>query len=394
LKFIANILYIEWQEAVQAGISDGTLRGAVHENRSGWSFLTDPEDGRKVLIEFDSLKERYKELVKRFFGGDPYKAVWFEIIRKSAANKPEDISLLTDYKLADGRSLSQAKRDEYLTALKYINLYNYVGKKEAISLGFANRNNFITALSAFIKQEKISLPSAPVKLNAKAKQIREQGPTAIISGKFCNKNSAKLGHDEQQVILALRSKANQLNNVQIRDIYNKLAEEKGFKSVAKDTVRRIVNSNDIIIKSLREGRHTYHNAYNFSIPRERPHALSLWVSDGVVYELFYQKPDGNKTNYYARKVVYVVVDALNDYIVGYSIGDQEDIELAKRAWKDALIKTGYMPNQVKTDNFSRKELKSFFENVGVHFTPSAVGNARDKVVEQVFSQIVVEIPFK
>jgi hypothetical protein len=391
MKIINKILYVEWQEMVEAGIPESTLKDAKQFERPSWSFIQDPADARKVLVEYESLKDRYKELIKRKFEGDPYKFQYYEIIRKHAANRPEDFSALVDYRLPDERSLSAEKKDEYLTALKFINLYNYVQKEEAVKLGFANRSEFVKFLLQVVVQDKVKLPSSLVKFTIKAKQVRENGPTAIISAKFCNTNRLKTTEEQRDLILMMRARANQFNNEQIKDQYNVVAQEKEWEPVSRDTVRRIVTAGDVLIKSLREGRKEWHDKYNFIVERQRPEALSLWVGDGTPYELYYQREvikNGKKViDYYARKTVYIVIDALNDYIVGYSIADGENIEMTKLAWKDALVKAGYMPRQIKVDNFGKKQLGDFFQRVGLHFTPAAVMNARDKVVEQVFSKI-------
>lgn len=92
--------------------------------------------------------------------------------------------------------------------------------------------------------------------------------------------------------------------------------------------------------------------------------------------------------------MYFVIDAYNDYIVGYAIGDTENVELTKQAWKNACIKHNILPYQIKSDNFAKSQLEPFYKQLcykADFYTPSAIGNARDKVIERMFGQFYNEV---
>lgn len=125
----------------------------------------------------------------------------------------------------------------------------------------------------------------------------------------------------------------------------------------------------------------------------------LWVGDGTPYELFFQRSTINKkghrlVKYYERKFVYVVIDAFNDAIMGYAIGEVENVELAKLAWRNACVTRGMLPDQIKTDRFAQKELKAFYQRLALNadfYTPSEAGNARDKVIEPFFARLYDQV---
>jgi len=149
------------------------------------------------------------------------------------------------------------------------------------------------------------------------------------------------------------------------------------------------------LTSIREGFQKWRNKFDPVVHRERPSKPNLlWIGDGTPIELYYRTESTNakghiKQEYWKRKVGYLVIDAYNDAIMGLSIGDTESTELAKQAWTNACIIQGVLPYQVKTDNFSKKQLKPFYESIASSkdfYTPSAVGNARDKVIEPFFGK--------
>ena len=63
MKFVGTILYIEFKELVSTGVSGLTIRTAKAKKRASWYFIQDPDDSRKVLIEYEKLKPKYKELL-------------------------------------------------------------------------------------------------------------------------------------------------------------------------------------------------------------------------------------------------------------------------------------------------------------------------------------------
>ena len=57
MKKINEILYIEWVDLLEAGISENTLKSARLRKSPSWPFEKDPEDGRKVIIAFELFRE-------------------------------------------------------------------------------------------------------------------------------------------------------------------------------------------------------------------------------------------------------------------------------------------------------------------------------------------------
>ena len=71
MKLIENKLYIEFSELVDCGFPIGTVKSAQFRNSNSWKFIDDPDDKRKVLSEYESMKPTYKEKVIAKYG-NPY----------------------------------------------------------------------------------------------------------------------------------------------------------------------------------------------------------------------------------------------------------------------------------------------------------------------------------
>ncbi len=69
--YVDNILYIEFTEATQAGISKDTIIKAKNEGFGSWKIIKNPSDKRKVLIDYEALKPKYQQLILDTYG-NPY----------------------------------------------------------------------------------------------------------------------------------------------------------------------------------------------------------------------------------------------------------------------------------------------------------------------------------
>jgi len=71
MKIIDWVLYIEFAELADLGISGNTLRAGKARKSKEWVAINDPADRRKVLFDYDYLKAEYKQLIHSRYG-NPY----------------------------------------------------------------------------------------------------------------------------------------------------------------------------------------------------------------------------------------------------------------------------------------------------------------------------------
>lgn len=388
MKQINGKIYIQYHEAMAAGMPKGTIDSAVNRKSSSWSFIKDPDDNRRTLIEFGMLSDKYKRMIIAKYG-EPSAFIAAQEITPLLIARSVDADLILNYQY-DGKHLPPDTQADYIECCKYLYLLSnatcrYIKSKTS----FESINAFTEAVISLIKAADISLPHNYSRLKHKIKEYKENGALSVISKRFGNQNSRKLGDVQLALVAQCYAKANQFGAERIADEYNKMAIEQGWKSITAQGILYNLKKPELKQQLLgpRKGVSAFREYADFSISRIRPSRPGmLWVGDGTPFELYYQQ-DG-KT--WMRLTVYVVIDAFNDYVVGYSIGHSESNALARLAWRNACVNTGVLPEQVKTDRFGLKEMRSYYSGIvkdESYFTPSKVGNARDKVVEQFFAQI-------
>jgi hypothetical protein len=394
LKYLDDILHLEFQELVDAGVPIDTIKQAKARESAGWSFKDDPSDRRRVLIAYEPLRDKYKDMVTAKYG-DPYTYCSAQIIKPLLKSDPKDIETLDNYR-STGERLTDEHYQTYRTSCQYLAMLSMLTPQRIRAMGFRSvKDHFYPTVISLIKAEDIKLPTNIRALQRKVKQYQQDGALAVIDGRHGNDNARKINRAGQALIVELMSKHNGFTPEQITQLYNNIAEAKGWPGISSRSILHY--KYEIGITSLRNGFKQWRDKFDPVVTRSRPSLPNdLWVGDGTPFELYYQKPlydnkGRKKTMHWFRKTVYVVIDAFNDMVVGYAIGDQENAELARRAWKNAVINTGCMPRQIKVDNYAIKELRPFYEGLCLKFSPSAVGNARDKVVESFFARLYDQV---
>jgi len=397
MKYLESILYLEFTDLIDAGISENTLKAVRLRSSTSWIFAKDPDDKRRLLVRYDTLKDKYKKQITAYFG-DPYQYMSDQVLQRYLILTPQDQKILEDTRISDHRlSIEQLKR--YSDACRYLNMLASLSTSQIRSLGFASiTGDFYPAVLRMIKANKINLPCKYITLKRKVSEYSKNGANAVINGRMGNCNSRKVDNVGEAALKELLSRHNNYNAEQIAIIYNGIARARGLKELTGKTVLRYAMGLEVL--AGRTGTAQWRDLYDRVIHRSRPSRPGmLWVGDATPYELYFQKKITNgkghqETKYWMRKVVYVVIDAFNDLVMGYSIGETESTELSRLAWKNACLNSGILPDQVKVDHFAIKELTPMYSKIALnmdYFTPAAVGNARDKVVESFFARLYDQV---
>jgi hypothetical protein len=426
LKFINTILYIEFQELVDAGVGESTLKLASHRNSASWTFIDDPEDRRRVLIEYESMKPQYKEMVgRKLCGGlSPYSFMATRIIDRQL------IAKIFDAEFIERQELKSSTRERAIEACRYLHLLERcrLASQKKESFPMWSTDEFWNYLTAHIKgnpilREKngVNLPHVKPRLNHLAKLYIQHGPGIVINRRSGNKNSSKLGkcltpdgssrqHTEYSeevyqkqmaVLLHLREHPNNLDFVQITDHYNLVAGESNWPSFSVMQVMNILKEGtaDLLTTAGRRGKKEFQNKISLQVKRRPPSEPLRYVTvDGWDVELAYQEVGTDKkgkrhSRYDNRLVVVIILDPFHKYPVGYAVDSSESADLIKRAFKEGIDHVYEMtgeyiaPYQVQSDHYAIKEMGLFYSSVARMHTPAAVGNAKAKVIEPYFKYL-------
>jgi len=402
MKIIDETLYLEFKEAIDSGIAESAIKKASYRNSATWHFINDPKDKRKLLIGYEALQEKYKKLIQERFG-NPYDYIAKAPIKKLVETDFKAEQFYKSYRYDSDKYLPIEHVKKYTSVASWLNMLlklndnkKFIKKELGLSIEL-----FWINVSEIIKTDNIDLPTTYQRLRNKMSEYKKEGYECLIHGHFGNKLSAKIGktingfdpeleQTQVAIILNAASRHQNFDAMQITCSVNKLFELQNWPTVSHGTVYNIIKENGHLTVPGSRGKREYNSKIAMQVTRKRPeYPLHFIVLDGWTVELLYQ--EGNTYN--NRLVMVVVLDAMNNYPLGYAIGDRENTDLIRQANRNAaehineLFGSYYQPLQLQSDRYGLKNLTPFYQSMAHLHTPAAVGNAKAKVIEPYFKEI-------
>ena len=318
------------------------------------------------------------------------------------------ISFFQTHKLEDGRNLDPQKQNEYSNNAAILNAFRTVlevsASRRLKNNKRVNKSEFwgkaIAALPRLADNYPNSLPENARRLQGKYSLYIRGGYVTLISGVYGKKNAIRAESDEQQSVLkTLLSDRRNLDNVQIVNLYNYMAEQLEWKKITSSAVGVWRKKFNLEISMGLLGDTNFHNKKAMQHKREKPSApLLFWTMDGWDVELYYQAKTENKkghnvTTYSNRLTMVVVLDPCGMYPVGYAIGTHETPELIADALRDAANHTAelfgvrYKVNQLQSDRYAMKTMLPLYSAISQKVTPARAKNAKSKIIEPYFNYL-------
>lgn len=398
---IDNNLYLELSDAVACGIGSDNYITKEKSRGAKWAiFIKDPRDNRRLLIEYESLAEKKKELVIKHFG-NPYEYHSKAPIRKMVVKDIKAEAFYIDYRYVENKSLPDAKIQEYTAAASWLNMlikaqddFKAIKKELGISV-----STFWLQVGELITQEKIQLPSNYKRLREKIENYRKAGYESLIHGLYGKANAAKVDCEVSEAVLLELIAMPNSNDVMTARRYNQWAVLHGKQSITDDAVAKWRKKVNHLIHAEKYGVRETYNVFGKHIMRRRPSAPLLLVEhDDNELDLYFQsvktKTGRTQVYYFNRFVLAVVIDAFNDYILGWAYAETYTKDLIRLAYLDAVYHvkelTGnwYLPHQIRSDRFGldpnlSNDLAQFYQSLAT-YTPATVKVARSKYIERSF----------
>ncbi|WP_149913522.1 transposase family protein [Sphingobacterium cavernae] len=426
-----NILCLTYNEFVPAIMVADTY----NKNRSRGNITVHGRggNGSKVLIEYESLPTKYKDKVKELFG-NPYDYMAKQPILDLIDWDYKAFTFYSDYILPNGSKLPASDCDamgkeqiNYVDRYtKCVNWLNMLSKfttdkralKQALNISVME---FWDVVSELILKQHIALPTNPKRLKEKLKEFNsyadplDRFEMLIEKHRFGNSNAKARDEESDALILKLLADPRKHDDTVIAAAYNKYAKEHGKKTLTAGAIAYIRKQNEHIIASTRDGDKRAYNKFSKEIGRDRASSpLLLLNADDNTLDLFFTASYRNASgklvkNAYYRPNLYVIIDTYNDYILGYSYGDNITHEVIYDAFRNALNHiqelTGayYLGHQLQTDRWGldvkmKNELADFYTKVGGKFTPQAHRVPQGKYIERSFGtewhQVLKVLPTK
>lgn len=396
MRIIDNTLYIEYAECISSGIKENTLKIANHRNSNAWRFINDPDDSRKVLVEYERMQPRYKEMIQKRFG-NPYEYVAKEPIRKMIKRDLKAHEYYLQYRFDGDKCLPIEHVEKYTAAAEWLNMLQEVGedKKALKKLLNLSIGEFWLKVCEVITSDNIDLPRSYRRLREKIAAYQQGGYPSLIHSSFgSGSNAAKVVTEESKaLLLEMIAHPNQFDDVYICAMYNGWALKNGHKSISPSTVYNWRKDNEHLIIAQRKGPEAFNEKYIRQVKGLKPTTpLRLVESDDYWLNYLYEGYDKKgKVNKFKRYISYVVADSYNGLVLGksYIQSGGPIVEMVGMAYIDAMYYirslTGdwYLPFELKTDNWGEATLFPFFRKIGKHI-PAGNGNKHRGYIEQLF----------
>jgi len=392
-------------------------RGLQHRIENGYiKRLRMRGPNTPTLVRWDSIPRDWQKMAIEAFG-EPVKQIRQRFFEKHYNRDSAAFNFFSDHRYGDDIRLSDETIEEYTINASVLNNveYCYSHKKAYIMSLKGSHTRLTDPLTGEIKDawtqivndcnrfrdvEPHTLPANAAALRRTLKEYKKLGYRKLIHGNFGNKVAQKVKDITQEsVLIRLIDDPRNLDNEQIRMLYNMVAEQMDWKTITSQTVGNYRSKNDLLTTAGRRGVTEFMNTKAMQVRRSAPTApLYFWSMDGWDVELLYQQETidakGNRlTTYHNRLTVVVILDPSANYPIGYAVGTHETPELIKAALRNAIKHTEelfgakYRAHQLQSDHYSIKALTPYYEAIAKHVTPARVKNAKAKPIEPYFGRI-------
>lgn len=400
--FKDNILYLHFADIVPDPISINAYKSA--KRRDNLVIHGRGGNGREVLIEYETLPARWKDLITSKYEC-PYRYAAAQIIKPHLTCPSKDIETITSFVTSKGEHLPLEVQAQYQTACAYLALMERTSTAAKIrKIGFPSKGKFTEAIQYLIDKDGIDLPANYSNLKKKLRQYCEQGATAVISGKWGNSNTEKIT-EEMERWMILEMCRTRLSPEIIHQRYLKIADSLGEafrKDISADAFKHRLSQPHIkqLIDIKRYGKTAVRSKTGQTFKIVPPvYSDDYWQGDGTAIDLAFRNDDGKL----GMATVYIVVDVLSEVMLGWSIRqglNKENFEMQMAAYRHAVRTSGSKPYQLKYDNqggHKMGEAKRFYDTLAdVHF-PSRARRSSARRVEGIFGRIqttiLAEYPF-
>lgn len=406
MEYFENELCVTYEELTSGNdpvISGATLRqnikrGNIRRAQRGGG------EGSYALIIYSSLPEKYKiRFVER--KGDPEQILKEQRMRDRVKTDDKARSFYEDYRYEMNgveTGLSDKLKAEYtlnasvLNALIY-DLEDKTTSRKMLGNSLATLWENVAATSENLRDiYHHTLPENQTRLREKIRRYKKEGYISLISGKVGNKSTVKIIPEMGRQLIALRrSRVPVYNYAQIFDEINRIALEKDWKPLKskRSMVQWFERPEieplwyDAVFGEL-AAHQRYGRKHKTKLPDRRD---TLWYGDGTKLNLYYRDEEGK----IRTTMVYEVIDAYSEVLLGYYISDHENFEAQYNAYRMAIQVSGHKPFEIVHDNQGghkrlEKEKDSkevgFFDLICHIHRPTAPYSGQSKTIESIFGR--------
>jgi hypothetical protein len=399
MKIIKNEVWLCFDDLVNVGVSGSYIAVCKARGTSGWEFLDDPADKRKVLIRWATLKSKYRDMVAARYG-EPIERI-----------KGQGLAQMLAVDSTEGAAYTLIVPQKEMVRLRHLacilKIYNSVAKPtqpsqegfkkaavQALGLGAKNLKDLVTILRKYAVQEGWCKWENDAILVRNAKKYAEEGFGGLVSKKYGNTNSQVVDATIWTQIGELYALPTKLSAPQIQQL---MLSQHGI-TLSESAIKGYMNDPELQnrYKASRDGYQVQRNVFDPVIKRYRPTMVGMMsVTDGSPFELLYKDEVYNKsekttTVKIGTMTILMTIDAHDDYCEGFLLCESETSANVRDLTRQCYRNMGYLSAQIQSDNSSAvsgNDMPTWLRSAYGRFTPAEAHNARSKVIEQRFGKI-------
>lgn len=379
--------------------------------RDGATLVQKGGNGRKSLIAFDTIPQKYQEIIRDTFG-DVKQAPVKTAFKDEVVIDTKALACFSSYLLPDGRQLATIDNGkhvrEYSANANVLNAIHamYTNQNIARKALGGNMRGFWKKASEVVNDCRVelghNLPSNFERLRKTYLAYKEEGYSALVSKKFCNDNTQKVTADLERLLMSLYVMPVKPFQADVYTLYNlflagkiqaidtntgelftpdQFITKNGEPlTISKATVTNYLNkvSNRVIVDSKRSGSFEFNNQH-----RPHHHRKSPVFSFSKISMDDRDLP--RKCSNGGRVKAYYAYDVASGCVIGRAYSMSKDEELFLECMRDMfrLIERNKMPFplQVEVENHL---VNKFFNDLYEMFPYVRIcnpGNSQEKRAE-------------
>ncbi len=404
-------LYFNYSELVPTVLSVENYKS--QKKRGSITLLGRGGNGREVLIEADSLPEKYKLMAKALVCGGLEPGEYYlksKIVNWLPYCPASDHAAIDQYRITKTRSdfetgeistvdkegLPTDAKDQYIMEARWILLmtegYDRY-KKELKNLQITSVEQFRTLCITIANSKGMKFGTNLVAFSRdKIRPYQQSGILGLVSKKWGNKSAEKVNEESLQTLIDLYAVRTKPTTTKITKAYNTIAASKGWDTVTEQTVYNNLYKPEVRQAWTlgRDGYDVWKREYEIAGTRFRatmPNAL--WIGDDTKVNLYYIDEKGLR----AHLQVYAIVDSHSGYWLGRSYAEAKkngsiNASHVRDAFADSIEKSGgYLPFQMLYDNDGAN---SFYDRLTTLHFPCMPYNGQSKYIERMFKKVQEE----
>lgn len=406
MRELEGNIYVNLDELTSSGISINSVYDGIKRGSALWQSIADPCDGRRRLVKYETMADKYKERLKLTLWQGLEPTEWQAVrVAMDAQNSPiEDLkrrlkaACEKGYEMQLGKYRHLPTEDERTRAMQMRCLARSAAVVMAVGkwyneqgISFKKYDGYKAAGEWLDAQKSKYFPKIYVRTNPTglAEQVRkvfvDKAPIEEVVYQPRVGNENRMGENHTFGKGAVVRLLTDGKNRSTADVYRKvkmLCLLNGYGEPSESTVRQWVGEVGPMVAVKRYGIENKASArMRFSTPLARPmNAGDLWEMDGTRVQL-----QPHITSEGGIKSLYIVAirDVYSGAWLGWSFARSESFATYHEALKMAVTLTGYLPNELRHDSYpgsDRDEWERFkadltSRGVFVNETKSATGKA-------------------